>query len=73
MHQVEVNQDLYLSAERVGSISGRSASDQIEHWARVGRACLDNPDLPASFVEQSLISLNESRDETTKFEPKSAI
>jgi len=73
MRQVEVNEDLYLSAERAGRSSRRSASEQIQHWAQVGKACLDNPDLPATFVEESLDSLAESRIETSEFKPKSNI
>lgn len=32
-----VDQDLFASAQVVGSIMSRSAAQQITHWARVGR------------------------------------
>lgn len=44
---------------------------QIEHWAKVGRAVLDNPDLPGSFVGEALASLAEARELATPFVPRS--
>lgn len=43
---------------------------QIEYWSKVGRAALDNPDLPVSFIAEALASLSEPREETTPFEPR---
>ncbi|MDO8261816.1 MAG: hypothetical protein Q7T21_01170 [Gallionella sp.] len=45
---------------------------QIEFWARVGRAALDNPDLPVSFVAESLTSMAEPREQLQPFVPRSA-
>jgi hypothetical protein len=39
----------------------RSVPCQIEHWARIGKAALDNPDLPTPFIQDSLRSLKETR------------
>jgi hypothetical protein len=36
-----------------------------------GRAALDNPDLPASFVAESLASMAEAREDATPFVPRS--
>jgi hypothetical protein len=44
---------------------------QIEFWARVGRAALDNPDLPVTFVAESLASMAEPREQATPFIPRS--
>jgi len=33
----QVDDDLYASAKAVGAIMGRSAAQQIGHWARIGR------------------------------------
>lgn len=38
---------------------------------RISRACLDNPDLPRSFVKDLLLALDESRSESTSFRPRS--
>jgi hypothetical protein len=37
----------------------------------VGRAALDNPDLPVSFVAEALASLAAPRDQATPFVPRS--
>jgi hypothetical protein len=44
----------------------------VEFWAKVGRAALDNPDLPASFVAESLMSMAEPREDSLPFAPRSA-
>ena len=50
----------------------RTVQGQVEFWAKVGRAALDNPDLPASFIAESLMSLAESREDSTPFVPRSS-
>ena len=37
----------------------RTVPSQIEYWARVGRAALDNPDLPIEFVRDVLVAREE--------------
>ena len=49
----------------------RSVQGQVEFWAKVGRAALDNPDLPASFIAESLMSMAEPREDSTVFVPRS--
>ncbi|WP_255369056.1 MULTISPECIES: ParD-like family protein [unclassified Duganella] len=49
----------------------RSIAGRIEFWARVGRAALDNPDLPVSFIAESLASLAEPREYAQPFLPRS--
>jgi hypothetical protein len=44
----------------------------IEFWARVGRAALDSPDLPLSFIAESLASLAEAREQAQPFVPPGA-
>jgi hypothetical protein len=48
----------------------RTVSGQLEHWARVGRAALENPDLPASFIAEALTSLGEPRSDAMPFVPR---
>jgi len=40
---------------------------QIEFWAQVGRACIDNPDLPVNFVIDSLASLETAEKDKKSF------
>jgi ParD-like antitoxin of type II bacterial toxin-antitoxin system len=49
----------------------RTVQGQVEFWAKVGRAALDNPDLPASLIAESLMSLAEPREDSTPFVPRS--
>ena len=49
----------------------RTVQEQVEFWAKVGRAALDNPDLPASFIAESLMGLAEPYEDSTPFVPRS--
>ena len=64
--------DLLNAARSAAKAEHRTIQGQIEHWARIGKACIDNPDLPVDFVEASLESLAEPRDQATPFIPKTA-
>lgn len=68
---IRINQSLYEQAKADASVEHRSIAGQIEFWARVGRAALDNPDLPVTFVAESLASLAESREQAEPFVPRS--
>jgi len=67
---IRIKSDLYLKAKQDAEIEHRSISGQVEFWARVGRAALDNPDLPVSFVAESLASMAEPREQAEAFVPK---
>lgn len=58
---VRINKDLANAARLAAKAEHRTVPSQIEFWAKVGRAALDNPDLPASFIAESLISMAEPR------------
>lgn len=68
---IRIDQTLYNQAKHDAVAEHRTISGQVEYWAKVGRAALDNPDLPVSFVAEALASLTESRDEATAFVPRS--
>jgi hypothetical protein len=68
---IPIDQQLYEQAQDKAHINHCSTSEQIEFWAKLGRAALENPDLPISFIEQSLLSLMESHDELEPFVPRS--
>lgn len=67
---IRIDQTLYNQAKADAAAEHRTISGQIEFWAKVGRAALDNPDLPVSFVAESLASMAEARDEATPFVPR---
>ncbi len=66
---VRVDESLYDMARQDASLEHRTISGQIEYWAKVGRAALDNPDLPVSFIAESLASIAEPRGDATDFVP----
>ena len=68
---VRIDDTLYEQARAEAQIEHRTIAGQIEFWAMVGRAALDNPDLPVTFVAQSLASLAEPREQATAFAPRS--
>lgn len=68
---IQINQELYEQAKQVAVLENRSIDAQIEFWARVGRAAMDDPDLPISFVAASLASMAEARENAEMFVPRS--
>jgi hypothetical protein len=68
---IRIDQTLYEQARQDALIEHRTIAGQIEFWAMVGRAALDNPDLPVSFVAESLASMAEPRERATAFVPRS--
>jgi ParD-like antitoxin of type II bacterial toxin-antitoxin system len=39
----------------------RSVPKQIEHWARLGKAVEENPELPVQFIQDTLLALEEAK------------
>ena len=68
---VKLSDSLVLDARLASEVVERSIAGQIEFWARVGRAALDNPDLPVSFVAESLASMAEPREQSQPFVSRS--
>lgn len=69
---VRIDEDLVNAARAAAKAEFRTVQGQVEFWAKVGRAALDNPDLPASFIAESLISMAEPREDSLPFVPMSA-
>lgn len=68
---IRIHRALYDQAKSDAAAEHRTISGQIEFWAALGRAALDNPDLPVSFIVESLAGMAEPRDQTTAFVPRS--
>ena len=54
---VRIDEALVDAARAAAKAEFRTVQGQVEFWAKVGRAALDNPDLPASFIAESLMGL----------------
>lgn len=70
---VRIDDTLYEQAKAEAQAEHRTIAGQIEFWAKVGRAALDNPDLPVEFIAESIVSLAEPREQATPFVPRSRI
>ena len=68
---IRIGQTLYEQAKVDAAAEHRTIAGQVEFWAKVGRTALDNPDLPASFIAESLASIAEPREHATPFVPRS--
>jgi len=68
---VRLDDELVSQARSAAKAEFRTVQGQLEFWAKVGRAALDNPDLPAEFIAESLMAMQEPREEATPFQSKS--
>lgn len=69
---IRIDEEIYQQAKKVAQAERRSIPGQIEYWAMLGKAVLDNPDLPTEFVKDLLISKlqDESLAEPFNFKEK---
>ena len=67
---IRIDHTLYDLAKADAAAEHRTIAGQVEFWARLGRTALDNPDLPVSFIAESLMSMAEPREHTTPFVPR---
>ena len=68
---VRIDNHLYEQAKNEAKAEHRTIAGQIEFWASVGQAAIDNPELPIDFVVQVLGSMKEPRSDATPFQPRS--
>lgn len=50
---IRIDDELYKSASIVGPVMSRSASQQVQHWARIGRE-LEEADMAAGAIAEVL-------------------
>jgi hypothetical protein len=70
---VRIDNLLYEQAKNEAKAEHRTIAGQIEFWASVGRAAINNPELPVEFVVQVLGSMKEPRSDATPFLPRSRV
>jgi hypothetical protein len=70
---IRIDQTLYEKARQEAQAEHRTIAGQVEYWAQIGRVALDNPDLPISFIAETLASMAEPREEATDFRPRSKL
>ena len=67
---VRIDDILYGQARAQAKAEHRTIAGQIEFWALIGKAALDNPDLPIDFVRDLLIARAEEKSQATMFMPE---
>jgi hypothetical protein len=58
---LKLSDSLVEDAKVVGAAENRSVPKQIEYWARIGKAVLENPDLPLQVIQDTMLSLEEAK------------
>lgn len=53
--------ELTLDAELHARAESRSIGRQLEHWARVGKLGIQNPDLPFRVISDWLVGFEQAR------------
>lgn len=56
---IRIDDALYNAARSRSKAEMRSIPQQVAYRAKVGRAALDNPDLPIAFVRDTLVAMEE--------------
>ena len=67
---IRISRTLYDQARQAAVAEQRTITGQIQYWAKIGRAVLDNPDLPVGFIAESLASMAEPRGKALTFSPR---
>ena len=63
---MRINEELYRQAESAARAESRTPPLQIQYWARIGKAALDNPDLPVEFI-RAILDAEGQADEPFEF------
>ena len=58
---VKISDEIINEARLYADAMHRSVPKQIEHWARLGKAAEENPDMPISMIQDVFISLEEAK------------
>jgi len=64
---IRIDEELYDAAKRTAAAESRTVPLQIAYWAKIGKAALDNPDLPIEFIRDVLIAKQQKEREPFEF------
>ncbi len=56
---LKLSDELIEDAKTTAAAEHRSVPKQIEYWARIGKAVLENPELPLRFIQDTMLALEE--------------
>lgn len=58
---LKLSDELIEDAKSTAAAEHRSVPRQIEYWARIGKAVLENPDMPLRLIQDTMLSLEEAK------------
>ena len=56
---VQISDKLLREAMLLSAVDNRSATDQIEHWAKIGKCAEENPNLTYDLIKEILVGIEE--------------
>jgi hypothetical protein len=56
---MKLSDELVEDAKPYAAAEHRSVPRQIEYWARIGKAVIDNPDMPLRLIQDTMLSREE--------------
>ena len=59
---IRISDGLAREAKTRSKVEHRSTTSQLEYWATMGKAAEDNPDLPFSFIKDTLMAMEEMKE-----------
>jgi hypothetical protein len=62
---IRIDDELYEEARQISKAEFRSIPLQIAYWARIGKAALENPDLPVSMIRDILAARQQESEPFT--------
>lgn len=60
-YSIELSDELVEIAKIPAAAAQRTTAQQIEYWARLGKAAEDNPELPLQFIKDTLLAVQEAK------------
>lgn len=58
---LKLSDELVEDAKITAAAEHRSVPRQIEYWARIGKAVLENPDMPLRLIQDTLLSREQAK------------
>jgi hypothetical protein len=59
---IRISDHLAKEAKTRSKVEHRSMTSQLEYWATIGKAAEENPDLPFSFIKETLMAMEEMKE-----------
>lgn len=63
---LKLSEELIEAAKPHAAAEHRSVPKQIEYWARIGKAVLENPEMPLRLIQDTLLAREEVKAGLTK-------